>query len=477
MEKYDWIVIGAGPAGQKAALQGAQEGRRVLLVDQGRAPGGECVNRGTIPSKTLRETALHFSQIRKRSANVVQVDLTPNVQLAGLMARLDQVRSVHAVTLTDQLERSGASFLQARARFTGPQSLRLSRPGRADADQHVTAEAIFIATGSRPRQPDDVPVDHECILDSDSILSLVYLPRSLVVLGAGVIAIEFASIFAALGVEVTIVDRHPLPVGFMDEDLSRGFVEAFTGAGGRFIGGQRHESVVTDGLGKVRVTLEGGETIEAEKALCALGRTPNLGRLHLDQAGLTTTARGYLEVSAHGETAVPGIYGAGDVIGPPALASTSMEQGRRAARHALGDPVPDEDFGMVPCGIYTIPEMGSVGLSEAAARDAYGEILVGRAPFRELARGMIQGAEDGFLKLITDASGERLLGCHALGEGSAELVHLGEMAMLGGLGVSTFVERTFNFPTLAEAYRVASLDLLASRDELRDGTGSQRSAA
>ncbi len=469
MEHFDWIVVGGGPAGQKAALHGAKEGRRVLLVDQGRAPGGECVNRGTIPSKTLRETARHFSEMRARSANVVQVDLSPNVQLAGLMARLDAVRCAHAVTLSAQLKRGGVEFRQARAKFTGPGSLELQRPG--SGKQEVIADQIFIATGSRPRKPDDVPIDHECILDSDSILSLVYLPQSLVVLGAGVIAIEFASIFAALGVDVTIVDKNPLPVGFMDEELCQGFVNAFTSAGGRFLGGRRHETVETDGLGKATVTLDNGEVLVAEKVLCALGRVPNLGRLQLDRAGLETTARGHLTVNPHGETAVPGIYAAGDVIGPPALASTSMEQGRRAARHALGRPVPDEEFGMVPCGIYTIPEIGSVGLSEAAAREKHGDILVGRAPFRELARGMIQGAEEGFLKLIADSTGQKLLGCHSLGEGSAELVHLGEMAMLGGLGPEVFLDRTFNFPTLAEAYRVASLNLLSAEG------ASTRSAA
>ncbi|MFT5734864.1 MAG: NAD(P) transhydrogenase [Planctomycetota bacterium] len=463
MEHFDWIVIGGGPAGQKAALQGAKQGRRVLLVDQGRAPGGECVNRGTIPSKTLRETAQHFAEVRRRSTAALDVKLTPDVQLAGLMTRLDAVREVHARTLSAQMVRHGVEFRQARARFTGEKTLELQSLGGPRQD--VSADAVFVATGSRPRKPADVPIDHENILDSDSILSLVYLPRSLVVLGAGVIAIEFASIFVSLGVDVTVIDRHELPVGFMDEDLSRGFVEAFKAMGGRFLGGHQYKSIESDGLGSTTVTLEDGQAIKGEKVLCALGRLPNLGSLNIENAGLATTDRGFLVADSHGATNVPGIYAMGDVVGPPALASTSMEQGRRAGRHALGRPVPDEELGMVPSGVYTIPEMGSVGLSEAAAREKYGDVLVGRACFKELARGMIQGAESGFLKLIADPTGERLLGCHALGEGSAELVHLGEMAMLGGQGPEVFVDRTFNFPTLAEGYRVAAQELLDLRDQ------------
>lgn len=463
MERFDWIVIGAGPAGQKAALQGAEAGLRVLVVDQGRAPGGECVNRGTIPSKTLRETARRFAEMRASSVDALRVELSSDAKLAGLMTRLDAVREAHATTLSGQLQASGVTFRQARARFAGPDELELRRPG-GGADR-VQADRIFIATGSRPRLPEDVPVDHEHVLDSDSILSLVYLPRSLVVMGAGVIAVEFASIFAALGVEVTVVDRYPLPVGFMDHDLCRGFVRHLEGAGARFLGERRYRSVEADGLGSVSVTLEDGEVLRSEKVLCALGRTANLRGLGLEAAGLGVNGRGHLNVDAHGQTAVPGIYAMGDVVGPPALASTSMEQGRRAARHALGRPVPDEELGMVPCGIYTIPELGSVGLSEEAARERHGEVLVGRAKFSELARGMIQGAEDGFLKLVADARGERILGCHVMGEGAPELVHLAELAMLGGLGPETFVERTFNFPTLAEAYRVAALDLLAQRAE------------
>lgn len=458
---YDWVVIGAGPAGQKAALQGASEGRRVLVVDQGRAPGGECVNRGTIPSKTLRETARHFAALERRSAGVLRCELSPDAQLTGLMQRLEEVRTAHARTLAAQLAESGAEFRQSRARFVGERRLELRTPGGDRST--VTADTVFIAVGSRPRTPEDVPVDHDLVLDSDSILSLVYLPRSLIVLGAGVIAVEFASIFASLGVEVTIVDRYPHPIGFMDEELCRGFVRAFRARGGRFLGATRYTRVSGDGLGGAVVELESGEVLRAEKVLAALGRVANLQALALEATGLAPNVRGHLAVGKHGETAVPGIYACGDVVGPPALASTSMEQGRRAARHALGRPVSDDELGMVPCGIYTLPELASVGLTEADARAKHGAVLVGRASFGELARGMIEGAEDGFLKLVVDPSHARLLGCHVLGDGAAELVHVAEVAMLGGLTVDTFVERTFNFPTLAEAYRVAALDVLAQR--------------
>jgi NAD(P) transhydrogenase len=322
----------------------------------------------------------------------------------------------------------------------------------------VVATLIVVATGSRPRQPDNVPVDHEHILDSDSILSLIYLPSSLTVLGSGVIACEFASLFAALGVKVTMVDSSTRPLAFLDPELTAHFSSAYDRAGGRFLPGKKVESVHWDGR-EVVTKLVGGQEIRAEKCLCAQGRIANVGGLDVQAAGITMTPRGHIQVDANLCTTAPNIYAAGDVVGPPALAATAMDQGRRAVRHGLGLPIPTTPE-FVPSGIYTIPEIASVGLDEAQAVAKHGAVVVGRAQFSELARAHINGQTEGMLKLVAAADG-RLLGAHAIGEHATELVHVAQMALIGGLTLDAFVDNVFNFPTLAEAYRVAALDAVA----------------
>src|SRR5215470_10254013 len=311
-----------------------------------------------------------------------------------------------------------------RARFVSPHALDVLAPD--GSHRSVTGEIIVIATGSRPRTPPEVPVDHEHILDSDSMLSFMYLPASLTVLGSGVIACEYASIFAALGVQVTIIDRYERPLGFMDAELTHRFVRSFEAHGGRFLGQQCILNVVWDGLSTVVTTLANGATMRSEKLLCTLGRVANIAGLNIATAGLTCAPSGLLEVDEHCRTAVPHIYAVGDIIGPPALASCAMEQGRRAIRHALGLEVghPPE---LIPMGLYTIPEMASVGLNEVEARQRYGGVLVGRARFDELARGQIAGITDGLLKLVADPQGQRLLGVQIIGEGATELIHDGQM--------------------------------------------------
>jgi NAD(P) transhydrogenase len=323
-------------------------------------------------------------------------------------------------------------------------------------------EFIVVATGSHPRVPTDIPVDHEHVLDSDSILSMTYLPASLAVLGAGVIASEYASIFASLGVTVTMIDAASRPCAFLDAELTDRFLESFTHAGGRFIGQQKAAHVAWDGVSQVVTTLTGGEIIRSEKVLFALGRAANLDGLDLAKAGLEAGSRGTLLVDAHCRTSVAHIYAVGDVIGAPALASTSMEQGRRAMCHAFGLPqgqAPET----IPLGVYTIPEMSSVGLSESEAISRHGGALVGRARFEEVARGQIAAIEDGLLKLVADAAGQRVLGVQIVGEGAAELVHIGQMALIAGATVDIFIDNIYNFPTMAEAYRVAALDIARQR--------------
>ncbi|MBK7875234.1 MAG: Si-specific NAD(P)(+) transhydrogenase [Planctomycetes bacterium] len=462
--RYDFLVLGAGPAGQKSAIQAARAGRKVLLVDREARAGGECVHRGTIPSKTLRESALYLAGLKQRSVGFVPNGLGPQTKVESLMKRLHHVLIAHEGYIGRQLDRVGIERRRGRARFVDPHTVEITAVG--GAKELVQADVIVVATGSRPRTPPEIPVDHEHILDSDSILSLIYLPESLVVLGAGVIACEFATIFQALGVKVTMVDRGARPLAFLDQEITDLFVQQFERMGGRFVAGQKHEAVEHDGLSSCHVRLASGEVLSAEKVLVALGRTACLSGLDVQNAGLAPTDRGFLQVDANCRTSVEHIYGAGDVIGPPALAASSMEQGRRATRHALGVPLgPAQDT--IPAGIYTIPEMSCVGLTEADAIKRFGSALVGRARFDELARGQINGETEGLVKLICDPAGERLVGAQILGEGATELIHLAQMAIVGNLPITTFVENVFNFPTLAEAYRVAALDVLEQRARVR----------
>ncbi len=460
VERWDVLVVGAGPAGQKAAVQAAKAGRRVLLVDRERAVGGECVHRGTIPSKTLRESAVYLAGLRRRSDGVFDVELSADTKVESLMRRLDTVLRHHESFQADQIERNGITFRHGRARFVGPHDVEVSSVDGGKTLVH--ADVIVLACGSRPRVPKEVPVDHEHVLDSDSVLSMIYLPRSLTVLGAGVVAAEFASIFTALGVEVTMIDRQARPVSFLDPELTDVFVRELELDGGRFLPGRAVKSVTWDGYSSVVTRLDDGTEIRSEKLLCALGREANLRGLNVSGAGLVPTDRGLIAVDENGCTSVEGVYAAGDLIGPPSLATAAMEQGRRAVRHALGLPL-NERPDVLPCGVYTIPEMACVGLTEEQAIERYGAALVGRARFDELARNHINANRCGMLKLVADARGERLLGAHIVGEGAAELVHVAQMALIGELPVDVFVENVFNFPTLAEGYRVAALDLLGQR--------------
>lgn len=455
-QRFDVAVIGSGPGGQKAALEAAKAGCRVAIVERERVIGGACLHRGTIPSKTIRDAALRLS----RAGEVGMEEPPPATgdrEVAVLMARLERVVRAHVHSMQRQLERASVHQIHGRARFLSPREIAVHR--LSGADLVLRAETIVIATGSRPRAPADLPIDHERVLDSDSILSLLYLPRSLVVLGGGVIASEYASIFAQLGVEVTMVDRSPRPLRFIDGEIIAGFLAQFQANGGRYLGGRQVADLAWDGFASVRLRLQDGEELAAEKVLVALGRIANVEDLGLDAAGLEVGGRGVIDVDEFCRTRVPHIYAVGDVIGPPALASSSMEQGRRAMRHALGLPAghPPE---LSPMGIFTIPEIASVGLAEEQAREREGEVVVGHGWFEEVARGQIADTPNGMLKLVVRPGDRRLLGVHVLGEGATELIHLGQIALMAGWAVDELVENIFNFPTLAEAYRLAALDAL-----------------
>ncbi|MBX2797710.1 MAG: Si-specific NAD(P)(+) transhydrogenase [Myxococcales bacterium] len=449
--RYDWVVIGAGPAGQKAAIQAAKAGGRVAVVERGRHVGGECVHRGTIPSKALRETAVQLRQARR---SPIAVDLPAQTPLSTLLGRVTSIVRSHVRVQNDQLERNGVELIHGRARFADPHTLQV-QPPRGDA-LSVRAERFVVATGSVPRRPPEVPIDHEFVLDSDSILSQPYLPERLVVLGGGVIACEYATVFHELGVQVTVVDRASRPLGFMDADLSQVVVDALDQGASRYLPGRQVTSIERHAIDVV-ATLDDGTMLSADKVLVALGRVANVADLGLFELGVEATRRGQVKVDDAFRTAIPHILAVGDVIGFPALAATSMEQGRRAVRLALGMSVTDPGHAC-PVGIYTVPELASVGLTEAQALEAHGEIRVGTCDFSEVARGQISG-HSGLLKLLATADGTRLLGVHVAGDSATELVHIGQLALLTQQRPSVFVDNTFNFPTMALAYRIAALAL------------------
>jgi len=449
----DVAILGSGPGGHSAAIEAARAGARVILIERDSRIGGECVHRGTIPSKTLHERA----QAILRSGGVPAGERVP---IDALMRRKDEVVAQNEELVAAQVDSAGAEVLFGHGRFVAPRVLEVRSPGKPSL--RIEAKHVVIATGSRPRKPLDLPIDHEHVLDSDSVLAMNWLPASITVFGGGVIASEFASIFAALGCRVSWIDRSARPLGFLDAEIVDCFLSNFVQSGGTWHGGRQVASVRWDGLSRVITQLDDGTTIESEQGLVALGRVANVERLGLAAAGLATNARGNIEVDAQLRTQVDGIYAVGDVIGPPALAASSMEQGRRAVRHMLGLPTAS-NVDATPSGIYALPEMACVGIDEAAAKARLGSAVVGVANFRDLARGRINGVRDGKLKLVADPLGRKLLGAQIVGEGATELVHVAQMALVGGLDVDAFVENVFNFPTFAEAYRSAALAILAAR--------------
>jgi NAD(P) transhydrogenase len=458
---YDLIVIGSGPAGQKAAVQAAKLGKRVALIEKDRYLGGACVHRGTIPSKTLRENALRVTHLRANAKLSGDFSLTDNFEMAILIDRLDEVLKAHDHYMERQISRNKIDRIHGRGGYIDEHHIQVT-PVRGEA-KTLSTETSIIATGSYPRNPENIPIDHEHIYDSDSILSMLYLPKSLTVLGGGVIASEYASIFQALGVKVTMIDKYPQPLGFLDTDLTDKFIHAFETMGGTWMGSTVVTSAHWDGH-QVVTQLEDGQEIKSEKLLCAAGRVANTEGLDLHNVGIALNESGLIPVDWELQTDVPSVFAVGDVIGPPALASTSMEQGRRASCNAYDIPI-GEMSQMIPTGIYGIPELSAVGLSEATAKKHFGDVIVGKALFEEIARGQISGIQDGMLKIVCDPDGEKVLGVMIVGEGATELIHIGQMAILSNADVDIFVESIFNFPTLAEAYRVAALSVIGQRSK------------
>ncbi len=458
--QFDLCVIGAGPAGQKAAIQAAKAGKRVVIVDRLREVGGACVHTGTIPSKALREQALRQRAFAGAHIPGHADANAMSVEMHTLLGDVDQIISAHDRYMGRQLARNGITCLRGVARFLDGATLEIRR---IDGSRYrIIAPRFVIAVGSRPRAPEGFDIDHENILDSDSILSLAWLPRSLIVLGSGVIASEYACMFSVLGCKVTQIDRAARPLGFLDAEIIDLYLEDFHASGATYLGGHACTALAWDGVSQVQATLDDGRVLQADKVLVAQGRVANIDGLGLKAAGVTVTSRGHVAVDDEFRTSAPGIYAAGDVIGPPSLASAAMEQGRIAACHALGQ-LAGERPDQIPTGVYTIPEIASVGLSEVDAVQRHGSALIGRARFAEIARGQISGTPRGLLRMIADPGGRKLLGVQVIGDCAAELVHVAQIALAGEADVDTFVDQVFNFPTYAEAYRVAALDVVRQR--------------
>lgn len=453
-EDFDLIVIGSGPGGQKAAIAAAKLGRRAAVVERSPTVGGVCLHTGTIPSKTMREAVVHLTGLMQRELYGQSYRVKEEITVQDLIARTTHVVEREAHVVRDQLVRNRVTVLNGTGRFVDPHAVAVRR--REGDERLVRAEHIVIATGTRPARPASVEFDSRTVIDSDSVIHLEQIPTSLVVVGAGVIGMEYASMFAALGTKVTVVERRDRMLEFCDAEIVEALRFSLRDLGTVFRFGE-HVTLVDRRGGQAIATLASGKRILADVVLYSAGRQGVTDALDLPAAGLAADERGRIPVNDHFQTEVDHIYAVGDVVGFPALASTSMEQGRLAVLHALGEPAPPLSD-LVPIGIYTIPEISYVGRTEDELTAAAVPYEVGVARYRELASGQIIGDSHGLLKLLVSPDDQSLLGVHILGAGATELVHIGQALMANGGGVGYLVNAVFNYPTLAEAYKVAGLD-------------------
>ena len=455
MSAHDFIVIGSGPSGRRAAIQAAKLGRSVLVVEKGRRVGGVSVHTGTIPSKTLRETVLNLTGWRERGFYGRAYRVKKEIGAKDLMARRRMTLDHEVDVLEHQFARKGVHTLTGTAEFVGPHEVSVAVEG---GDTRVfSAEKILIAVGTKPFRPDYVPFNGCSVLDSDEIVDVCRVPRSLTVIGAGVIGVEYATIFSALDVAVSLVEPRPTILDFIDRELIDDFLHQLRDRGVTLRFGSKVASVEMDGDRPVTV-LESGRQIRSEMLLFAAGRIGATESLNLPAAGLLVDHRGRLKVDPRTfQTEVAHIYSAGDAIGFPSLASTALEQGRIAACHAFGLALPPAPE-FFPYGIYSVPEMSTIGMSEEDVRKRGIAYECGVARFGETSRGHIMGLNAGMMKMIFAIETRRLLGVHIVGEGATELVHIGQAVLNLHGTLDYFIQNTFNYPTLAEAYKIAALD-------------------
>jgi len=451
---YDLTVIGSGPAGQKGAIAAAKLGKRVAMVDRNEMLGGVCIHGGTVPSKTLREAILHLTGFRHRSFYGSDYVVKDRISIRDLAWRVTQVIERETGVVRDQLRRNGIELFTGTARFVDAHTIEVESAGETDI---LKSEYVLVACGTRPARHPDIPFDGKQILASDQFFQMEDVPRELIVVGGGVIGLEFASMLTALGVEITLIEARPQILEFVDSEIVEALSYHMRRQGAILRLGEKVTKVELGDRGRVVVYLESGKRIHGAALLYAVGRQANTDLLDLSAAGLQTGPRGKLEVNERFQTAVPNVYAAGDVIGFPSLASTSMEQGRLASCQIFGvaaTMVP----ALLPYGIYTIPEISMVGKTEAALTEAKIPFEVGISKYEELAKAQIVGDHTGMLKILFHPDTRKVLGVHAIGESAAEIIHIGQAVLTFGGTIDYFRDTVFNYPTFAEAYKVAGLD-------------------
>ncbi len=453
MRTFDLLVIGSGPAGHHAAIQAAKLGKRVAVVEKKECVGGVCINSGTIPSKTLREAILYLSGFSQRGLYGVSYVVKKDITIEDLAFRINHVVKNEIDVFGAQLMRNGVEVLRGQASLLDTRHLRVQ--GRDDSE-NFEAEFIVIATGTTPAHSEKVPIDGTAVIDCDMLPTLPSLPKTMTIVGAGVIGVEYACMAAALGIEVTLVDVRRRMLEFVDAETIEALSYHMRDMGVTFRFGEEMESVTKAASGKVVVNLKSKKEIHSQVVLYAVGRQGNTEGLNLEAAGLAADERGRMSVNGSFQTVVPNIYAVGDVIGFPSLASVSMEQGRLAVCHAFGHPATSLPH-LFPYGIYTIPEISYVGQNEEQLTAAGIGYEVGIARYREIARGQIVGDETGLLKLLFNRETRELLGVHIIGEGATELIHIGQAVLAFKEKIDYFVNTVFNYPTLAECYKVAAL--------------------
>ena len=468
-KRYDLVVIGCGPAGEKGAAQAAYFGKSVVVVDRAPNPGGAGINTGTVPSKTLRETALYFSGLRQRGLYGIDYSLKDGLTIADFMYRERIVRENEWGIIRRNLKRHNIELIQGEASLVDPHTVLVRKP---DGDQiNLESEFILIATGSSPHRPPEVPFDNRIIYDSDSILHMDRIPNSMVIVGGGVIGSEYAGIFTALGVKVTLVDSRDRLLPFVDSEITKRLQAQLEKLGLQFLFNDRVNAVKLQG-DHVDLVLDGGETLSCEIALFAAGRQSNVQGLGLESLGVKLGNRGLILVNKRFQTTVRNIYAAGDVIGFPALASTSMEQARVAMVHAFKLRYKERVSSVLPLAIYTIPEISMVGLSEEDCTQKGIPYLVGRSYYEKSPRGQIIGDLSGMLKLVFSPSDKKILGIHHIGEMASELVHIGAHVMATGGTIDAFIHAVYNYPTLADSYKYAAYDGLGNLQKWQKEQGA-----
>ena len=456
---YDLVVIGSGPAGEKGAAQAAYWGKQVALIERAPHLGGAGINTGTIPSKTLRETALYFSGLRQRGLYGIDYSLKEDLNVGDFMYRKAIVIENEWGIIQRNLERHNIEVVWGAASLKDAHTVRVKL--RDGEERDLAAEVILIATGSSPFHPPDVPFDDELVYDSDSILRMSHIPQTMAVVGGGVIGSEYASIFTALGVKVTLIDVRDRLLPFVDFEIAERLRSQLEKLGLRFIFNERVAQIKA-GDGQVHITLASGAGVECEIALFAAGRQSNVEGLGLEPIGVQLGKRGLIMVNEKYQTSLPHIYAAGDVIGFPALASTSMEQARVAMVHAFNLRYKEQVSATLPLAVYTIPEISQVGLTEADCQKQGLACLVGRSFYEKSPRGQIIGDTSGMFKLVFAPQDKKLLGVHVIGEMASELIHIGAHVLAEGGTIDAFIHAVYNYPSLSDSYKYAAYDGLGN---------------